>query len=76
MKNMEMGTMDKKLSLSGSNKVIAGVCGGIAEYFRVDATFIRILWVLFTLLSWGPPGVIVYVVCWAVMPMPLPEDED
>jgi len=62
--------MDKKLCLSRTNKVIAGVCGGIAEYFKVDATFIRILFVLFLILSWGPPAGIIYIVCWAIMPLP------
>lgn len=61
--------MDKKLYLSSTNKVIAGVCGGIAEYLKVDATFIRIAWVLFMILSYAAPAIIIYIVCWAIMPL-------
>ena len=60
--------MERKLSLSSRNKVIAGVCGGIAEYFKVDPTLIRIIWVLFTLMAYGSP-IVLYIICWAVMPM-------
>ena len=59
--------MEKKLRLSVRNKIIAGVCGGIAEYFKVDATLIRIIWVLLTLMAYGSP-IVLYIVCWAVMP--------
>lgn len=64
--------MEKKLYLSRSNKIIAGVCGGIAEYFNVDATLIRIMWVVLFILT----GIIalmpfvLYIICWAVMPLP------
>ena len=59
--------MDKKLCLSSGNKIIGGVCGGIAEYFKVDPTLIRIIWVLLTLATYGSP-IILYIICWAVMP--------
>ena len=59
--------MDKKLTLSKGNKIIAGVCGGIAEYFKVDPTLIRIILVLLTLMAYGSP-VVLYIICWAVMP--------
>ena len=61
--------MDKRLYLSSSNKIIAGVCGGIAEYLKVDPTLIRIILVLFALLLKGIPVVIIYIVCWAIMPV-------
>jgi len=62
--------MEKKLSLSRSNKIIAGVCGGIAEYFKVDATLIRIIWVLLALSTFFVTFALLYVVCWAIMPLP------
>lgn len=46
---------------------IAGVCGGLAKYFGWDATLVRVVWVLATLVSFGT-GVIVYVVLWLVAP--------
>ena len=63
--------MDRKLRLSKENKVIAGVCGGIAEYFKVDPTLIRILWVILTLmLNVGFIfTIVIYIICWAVMPI-------
>lgn len=43
----------KKLTLSNQNTKIAGVCGGIGEYFNIDATIVRIFWILGTLISFG-----------------------
>lgn len=55
----------KKLKRS-SNKMIAGVCAGIAEYFDIDTSLVRILWVLFTL--FGGAGLLAYIVCLVLMP--------
>ena len=60
--------MDKKITLSSKNKIIAGVCGGIAEYFRVDPTLIRIILALVSLMTYGAP-IILYIICWAIMPL-------
>lgn len=60
--------MDRKLCLSKSNKILGGVCGGIAEYFNVDATLIRIVWVLFAFVLWFFPLATLYIICWAIMP--------
>lgn len=57
----------KKLTLSTQNKKIVGVCGGIGEYLNIDATIIRILWILGTLLSFGT-GLLAYVICWILIP--------
>ena len=59
--------MKKKLYKSATNKKIAGVCGGIAEYFDVDATFIRLSWVLITLI-YGI-GILFYIICCIVIPV-------
>ena len=56
----------KKLYRSKKNRVIAGVCGGIAEYFNVDPTLVRLAWVVFTLL--GGSGIIAYFIAWVIVP--------
>ena len=53
---------------SSKNRVIAGVCGGIAEWLGWDPTLVRILYVLISVISAAFPGVIVYLVLWVVMP--------
>lgn len=56
----------KKLYRSENDKRIAGVCGGIAEYFNIDSTIVRLLLVLFCLL--GGSGVLAYIIAWIVIP--------
>ncbi len=56
----------KKIYKSNSDKKLAGVCGGIAEYFDVDSTIIRLAWVLFTLA--GGAGLLAYIIAAIVMP--------
>lgn len=58
--------MKKKLYKSESDKKISGVCGGIAEYFGIDSTIIRLIWV-FLVLVYGT-GVLAYFVAALVMP--------
>ena len=50
------------------DKMIAGVCAGIAEYFGWDVTLFRVAFVLGSIFSVAFPGIIVYLVCWVVMP--------
>ena len=59
--------MDTKKLARSSNKMIAGVCAGIAEYFGWDVTLVRIVYTLATLLT-AFCGVILYLVMWIVMP--------
>ncbi|HNZ61787.1 MAG TPA: PspC domain-containing protein [Paludibacteraceae bacterium] len=59
--------MKKKLTRS-NNKMIAGVCAGIAEYFGWDATLVRVIYVLLTVFSAAFPGILVYIILWIVMP--------
>ncbi|MGE5618892.1 MAG: PspC domain-containing protein [Sphingomonadaceae bacterium] len=54
---------------SRDQRMIAGVCGGIGEYFGVDPTAIRLIWALFTLITGVLPGVLLYFIFWAVMPL-------
>jgi len=57
----------KKLTRS-NNRVIAGVCGGIAEYFGWNKTIVRLLYLLVSILSAAFPGILVYIILWIVMP--------
>ncbi len=58
--------MEKKLTLSNTDIKIAGVCGGIAEYFEIDPTIVRLAFVAFTLP--GGAGILLYIICWAIIP--------
>ena len=56
------------LQRSRKNKVIAGVCGGLAESLGWDVTLVRIVYVLLSIFSVGFPSILVYVILWIVMP--------
>lgn len=57
---------NKRLYLSDTDKKIAGVCGGFAEYLEIDSTIIRIILVAFCLL--GGSGILLYLIAWLIMP--------
>ena len=56
----------KKLYRSSNNKMICGVCQGMAEYLNIDTTIVRLLWVLFGVFG---VGVLVYIIAAIVMPI-------
>lgn len=56
------------LRRSRSRRMIAGVCGGLSEWLGWDATLVRALYVVLSVLSVAFPGIIVYLVLWFVMP--------
>ena len=56
----------RKLYRSRSNRQVAGVCGGLAQYFNVDATLIRVLFVLLAVL--GGSGLVLYLAMWIIVP--------
>ena len=58
--------MSKNLYRSNVNKMVAGVCGGIAEYFDLDPTLIRLGWVVFCAL--GGSGILAYLIAAIVIP--------
>ena len=58
--------MKKRLYRSDTERMLAGVCGGIAEYFDVDPTIIRLAWVLFCLM--GGSGILAYIICAIIIP--------
>lgn len=60
----------RQLRRSATSRVIGGVCGGLAEYFGIDPTIVRIIWIALTILSIGFGGAILYVLAWIVMPAP------
>ena len=62
--------MEKRLQRSRSEKMIGGVCGGLAAYFGIDPTIVRILWVVITLI--GGAGILAYLILWIVMPQEPP----
>ena len=49
-------------------RILAGVCGGIAEWLGWSPTWVRLLFVLISILSVAFPGIIVYIILWVVMP--------
>ena len=58
--------VDKKLYRSRTEKMIGGVCGGIAEYFDVDPTIVRVIWVLVCLAIGS--GVLIYIIAYLIIP--------
>ena len=64
--------MAKKLYRSRKDSMIAGVCGGIAEYFDIDSTLVRILAIIVVFL--GGAGLIAYIIAWIIIPLN-PEQE-
>ncbi len=58
--------MDKKLFRSRSNRMIGGVCAGIADYFGIDPTIVRILWAI-SVFVFGCGGLL-YLLAWIIMP--------
>lgn len=58
----------KRLYLSKKDKKLSGVCGGIAEYFEVDSTLIRLAWVVLTIITGILPGLIAYLIAAIIMP--------
>ena len=56
----------KKLYRSGTNKMLAGVCGGIGEYANIDPTVIRVIWAVVAYC--GGVGLLAYIICALVMP--------
>ena len=57
--------MEKKLYRSTTNKTIAGVCAGLAEYLNIDPTIVRVIWALIGLTG---GGIIAYLVCALIIP--------
>jgi phage shock protein C len=65
---MKMSVRTRKLRRSVNDRWLAGVCGGLAEYFGIDATAIRVGYVLLSILSAAFPGILVYLILWFLVP--------
>jgi len=60
----------RRLTRSRRFKIIAGVCGGLAEYFEMDPTAVRVAYVLISIISAAFPGILAYIILMFVMPPP------
>ncbi len=56
----------KRLYRSDTQKMLGGVCGGLAEYFNIDVSLVRLLWAL--TLFFGGAGLLVYLIAWIIIP--------
>lgn len=65
---MNGAPMSTPLHLSNRHRMIAGVCGGIADWLGWSPTMTRVVYVLLSVLSAGFPGILVYIILWIVMP--------
>lgn len=63
-----MADTDGRLRRSRSDKVIAGVIGGLARYFGFNLTLARVLYVILSVVSAAFPGILVYIILWVIMP--------
>ena len=63
-----MTTTGNKLHRSRTDRMIAGVCGGIAHWLGWNSTMVRILFVVISVLSVAFPGILVYLILWLLMP--------
>ena len=63
-----MTDVSRPLRRSRTNRQIAGVVGGLAEYFNVDATLLRVVYVVGSIVSAAFPGVLVYLLLWLLIP--------
>ena len=59
---------NKKLYRSIDNSMVGGVMAGIADYFNIDVTLVRVLYVFITIFSAVFPTILVYLICWAIIP--------
>jgi len=63
-----MSSSVQRLRRSVADRWVAGVCGGIGEYFGFDPTLVRVAYVLLSILSVAFPGILVYLVLWFLIP--------
>lgn len=63
-----MADLKRPLRRSRSDRMVAGVVGGIAQYFGMDSTLARVLYVVGSIVSVAFPGILVYVIMWAIVP--------
>lgn len=59
----------KNLYRSDTNKVFAGICGGLGDYWKIDPAVLRLLWILLTVFTGFVPGVIAYILAIFIVPV-------
>lgn len=69
---MSSTTPERRLTRSRKHKMIAGVCGGLAEYFMLDPTVVRVAYIFVSLVSAVLGGILAYILLMFVMPPPEP----
>ena len=67
-----MTTTERRLRRSPDQKMIGGVIGGLAEYFERDVALLRVLYVFISIFSAAFPGIFVYLILWAIVPLRKP----
>jgi len=63
-----MPDLSRPLRRSRTNRMIAGVVGGLAERFRIDPTLLRVIYVVGSIVSAAFPGILVYLILWVLIP--------
>ena len=63
-----MPDLSRPLRRSRTNRMIAGVMGGLAEHFRIDPTLLRVIYVVGSIVSAAFPGILVYFLLWVLIP--------
>ena len=58
----------KRLKRSQQERMIAGVCGGMAKYMNVDSTIVRLVFVVLTVFTAVIPGILIYLIMWIIVP--------
>jgi phage shock protein C len=61
-------THEQRLYRSQRDRLVAGVAGGLADYFGVDPTLVRLAWLLATIFALGPLALLIYLGCWLIVP--------
>lgn len=59
----------KRLYRSDTDKKLAGVCGGMGEYFHMDSTILRLIWIIITVITGILPGIIAYIIAALIIPL-------
>jgi phage shock protein C len=63
----QAGSVPRRLYRSGKNRMLGGVCAGLAEHFNVDPSVMRIIWVLLLVVSFGT-ALLAYIILWIIIP--------
>ena len=63
-----MNRFGRPLRRTLANREIAGVCGGLGEYFEIDPTAVRVAYVLLSIFSAAFPGILIYLLLWFLIP--------